>query len=576
MSKGSDGFFSFLLKDRIVAGPNFNRWWVPPASISIHLCIGSVYAWSVFNPPLIRELGVVVSAADDWSLSSVVWIFSVAIVALGLAASIAGKWLEEVGPRCVGVTAAFLWGGGFIIGSFGIATHQLWLVYLGYGVFGGCGLGLGYVSPVSTLIRWFPDRRGMATGMAIMGFGGGAMIGAPLKAYLLKLFYEAPEYLGSVDSVNVITEGGRRFVETASQKIEVVVANAAEASAMIIPGDPGVYVVGTGNTGAQGAFLTLGIVYFIVMMLAAFSYRVPAPDWKPKGWSPDTSKDKENSMVTKNNVHIDQAIKTPQFWQLWIVLCFNVTAGIGVIGVAKTMMTEIFGSTLPTVATAAFAGTYVLMISVFNMCGRIIWASLSDYIGRKNTYHCFFVIGTILYVSIPFSASAVSADPVITWLVMFYAATMIIFTMYGGGFATIPAYLADIFGTLHVGGIHGRLLTAWSTAGVLGPFAITYLRNNSLESAIKDLAAKVDPNIFFEKFGTGIENLDQLISAKTVTISKLMEVVPDGTIDPTPSLYNSTMYAMAGLLVIAFFSNLFMKPVDKKHHVENTHPEFKS
>ena len=576
MSKGSDGFFSFLLKDRIVAGPNFNRWWVPPASISIHLCIGSVYAWSVFNPPLIRELGVVVSAADDWSLSSVVWIFSVAIVALGLAASIAGKWLEEVGPRCVGVTAAFLWGGGFIIGSFGIATHQLWLVYLGYGVFGGCGLGLGYVSPVSTLIRWFPDRRGMATGMAIMGFGGGAMIGAPLKAYLLKLFYEAPEYLGSVDSVNVITEGGRRFVETASQKIEVVVANAAEASAMIIPGDPGVYVVGTGNTGAQGAFLTLGIVYFIVMMLAAFSYRVPAPDWKPKGWSPDTSKDKENSMVTKNNVHIDQAIKTPQFWQLWIVLCFNVTAGIGVIGVAKTMMTEIFGSTLPTVATAAFAGTYVLMISVFNMCGRIIWASLSDYIGRKNTYHCFFVLGTILYVSIPFSASAVSADPVITWLVMFYAATMIIFTMYGGGFATIPAYLADIFGTLHVGGIHGRLLTAWSTAGVLGPFAITYLRNNSLESAIKDLAAKVDPNIFFEKFGTGIENLEQLISAKTVTISKLMEVVPDGTIDPTPSLYNSTMYAMAGLLVIAFFSNLFMKPVDKKHHVENTHPEFES
>ena len=576
MSKGSDGFFSFLLKDRIVAGPNFNRWWVPPASISIHLCIGSVYAWSVFNPPLIRELGVVVSAADDWSLSSVVWIFSVAIVALGLAASIAGKWLEEVGPRCVGVTAAFLWGGGFIVGSFGIATHQLWLVYLGYGVFGGCGLGLGYVSPVSTLIRWFPDRRGMATGMAIMGFGGGAMIGAPLKAYLLKLFYEAPEYLGSVDSVNVITEGGRRFVETASQKIEVVVANASEASAMIIPGDPGVYVVGTGNTGAQGAFLTLGIVYFIVMMLAAFSYRVPAPDWKPKGWSPDTSKDKANSMVTKNNVHIDQAIKTPQFWQLWIVLCFNVTAGIGVIGVAKTMMTEIFGSTLPSVATAAFAGTYVLMISVFNMCGRIIWASLSDYIGRKNTYHCFFVLGTILYVSIPFSASAVSADPVITWLVMFYAATMIIFTMYGGGFATIPAYLADIFGTLHVGGIHGRLLTAWSTAGVLGPFAITYLRNNSLESAINDLASKVDPNIFFEKFGTGIENLEQLISAKTVTISKLMEVVPDGTIDPTPSLYNSTMYAMAGLLVIAFFSNLFMKPVDEKHHVENTHPEFKS
>ena len=573
--------FSFLMKDKIVAPEGYNRWRVPPASIAIHLCIGSVYAWSIFNPALIKELGVVSSSADDWTLSSVIWIFSVAIVFLGLAAAIAGKWLEDVGPRCVGVTAAFLWGGGFIVGSIGILTHQLWLIYLGYGVFGGCGLGLGYVSPVSTLIRWFPDRRGMATGMAIMGFGGGAMIGAPLKRFLLEHYAKAPEYLGVESAVSLITEGGRRFAEVAGEKIEVVVASASEAAKMAVPGDAGVYVVGTGNTGAAGAFLTLGIIYFIVMIVAAFQYKVPAAGWTPKGYKPPSKDESTTKMKTLNNVHINQAIKTPQFYKLWIVLCFNVSAGIGVIGVAKTMMTEIFGSApagseMATMVTASFAGTYVLMISVFNMCGRIIWASLSDLIGRKNTYHCFFVIGTLLYLSIPFTAGAVSVDPKIMYLVMFYAATMIIFTMYGGGFATIPAYLADMFGTMHVGGIHGRLLTAWSTAGVIGPVAITELRKLSVNNSLNDLLTKVDPAMFLDKFGAPIEQVNELIKAKTVTISKLMEIVPAGTIDPTPSLYNTTMYAMACLLVIAFFSNLLIKPVNKKHFVENTHPGFKA
>jgi MFS family permease len=573
--------FSFLMKDKILAPEGYNRWRVPPASIAIHLCIGSVYAWSIFNPALIKELGVVSSSADDWTLSSVIWIFSVAIVFLGLAAAIAGKWLEDVGPRCVGVTAAFLWGGGFIVGSIGILTHQLWLIYLGYGVFGGCGLGLGYVSPVSTLIRWFPDRRGMATGMAIMGFGGGAMIGAPLKRFLLEYYAKAPEYLGVESAVSLITEGGRRFAEVAGEKIEVVVASASEAAKMAVPGDAGVYVVGTGNTGAAGAFLTLGIIYFIVMIVAAFQYKVPAAGWAPKGYKPPSKDESTTKMKTLNNVHINQAIKTPQFYKLWIVLCFNVSAGIGVIGVAKTMMTEIFGSApagseMATMVTAGFAGTYVLMISVFNMCGRIIWASLSDLIGRKNTYHCFFVIGTLLYLSIPFTAGAVSVDPKIMYLVMFYAATMIIFTMYGGGFATIPAYLADMFGTMHVGGIHGRLLTAWSTAGVIGPVAITELRKLSVNNSLNDLLTKVDPVMFLDKFGAPIEQVNELIKAKTVTISKLMEIVPAGTIDPTPSLYNTTMYAMACLLVIAFFSNLLIKPVNKKHFVENTHPGFKA
>ncbi|GHC20367.1 MFS transporter [Gemmobacter nanjingensis] len=560
----SGGAFGFLRKDHIVAKPGFNRWLVPPASIAIHLCIGSVYAWSVFNPALTKQLGVVAPAADDWSLASVVWIFSVAIVFLGLSAAFAGRWLEEVGPRMVGVVAAICWGGGFVIGSVGIATHQLWLVYLGYGVIGGCGLGLGYVSPVSTLIRWFPDRRGMATGLAIMGFGGGAIIATPLKGWLMQTFAKAPEFLGAQETVTLVTEGGRQFAETAAGKVEVVVASAAQAAALPGGGEAGVYAVGTGNTGAAATFLALGIGYFVVMIVAAFLYRVPAPGWKPAGWQPKPAA--ANGLITSANVDINQALKTPQFWQLWIMLCFNVTAGIGVIGVAKTMMSEIFGTTMPLVVTAAFASTYVLMISVFNMLGRFFWASTSDYIGRKPAYMIFFLLGTLLYLSIPYFASTGSASPSMFYLVGFYIATMVIFTMYGGGFATIPAYIADLFGTMHVGGIHGRILTAWSTAGVLGPLAITSLRDMSVGSAIRDLASRVDPAAFSEKFGAPLDQLDSLVAAKTVTIARLMEIAPAGTIDPTPSLYNTTMYAMAALLVIAFIANMLMRPVKEHHH----------
>ncbi|MCZ6525396.1 MAG: OFA family MFS transporter [Gammaproteobacteria bacterium] len=563
-----------LSKERIIARPDFNRWWVPPASIAIHLCIGSVYAWSIYNPALIKGFGVVTSSSNDWSLKDVVWVYTVAIVVLGLSAAFAGRWLEKVGPRMVGVVAAFCWGGGYLIGGFGILTHQLWLLYLGYGVIGGCGLGLGYVSPVSTLIRWFPDRRGMATGMAIMGFGGGAMIGAPMKEHFIKLFYKAPEYLGTVDQVNLVTEAGKRFAEVAGEKLEVVIIGINEVSKMILPGPEGVYVVGTGNVGVAQTFFTIGIIYFVVMLIAAFSYRIPAPGWKPAGWVPPDDSHAEKKMMTRNDVDIDQALKTPQFYLLWIVLCFNVTAGIGVLGVAKTMMSEIFGTTLPHIVDGAFAATYVAMISVFNMVGRFFWASSSDYLGRRNTYWIFFVLGIFLYCSIPYTAQQVSINPAVVWLVYFYAATMIIFTMYGGGFATIPAYLADIFGTKYVGGIHGRLLTAWSTAGVLGPLAITSLRESAVLRAINDLVNKIDPVLFAEKFGAGVEQLDQLIAAKTVTISKLMEIAPSGTIDPTSNLYNTTMYLMASLLAIALLANAKMRPVHAKHHM--TESELKS
>ncbi len=556
-----------LSRERIIAEPTFNRWFVPPASIAIHLCIGSVYAWSIYNPALIRVFGVVTPAADDWRLSNVVWIFTVAIIFLGLSAAIAGKWLEDVGPRKVGTVAALCWGGGYLIGGLGIVWHQLPLVYLGYGVIGGCGLGLGYVSPVSTLIRWFPDRRGMAAGMAIMGFGGGAIIGAPLKRYFIRHFYEQPDYLGTVDQVNLVTEAGRRFAEVGGQMREVVVVGANDVAGMIVRGAEGVYVVGTGDVGAAGTFITLGLIYFVVMLAAAFSYRLPAPGWKPAGWTPPDAAHRAKLMISTHDVDIDEALKTRQFYQLWIVLCFNVTAGIGVLSVAQTMMTEIFGTTLPGIVDGGFAATYVVMISVFNMLGRFFWASSSDYIGRRNTYWIFFALGIALYLSIPFVARSVSVMPSAVWLVYFYSATMIIFTMYGGGFATIPAYLADMFGTRYVGGIHGRLLTAWSLAGYLGPVAITSLRARAIDSALHDLAARVDPNRFRDAFGAGLDQLDTLISQQTVTIAKLMEIAPPGTVDPTPSLYNLTMYLMAALLAIALVANALMRPVDVKHQM---------
>lgn len=575
---------AYFSKERIIAPPGFNRWRIPPASIAIHLCIGAAYAWSIFNPALVRTLGVAVPAADDWSLQQVVRIFTIAIVCLGLSAAVAGKWLERVGPRTVGICAAIMWSGGYLLSGIGVRTHQLWLVEFGYGVVGGCGLGLGYVSPVSTLIKWFPDRRGLAAGMAIMGFGGGAIIATPLQERLIKHFYQPPQYVGSVDATSLTTEAGRRFAIVNGERCEVVVADFREALQMIVPGKEGVYVVGTGRTGAAETFFTLGIAYLIVMLAAALSYRLPADGWKPAGWTPPDAAAAARKMIAAHDVDADAALKTRQFYLLWIMLCFNVTAGIGVLGVAKTMMSEIFGSALPTIVTGAFAATYVLMISVFNMIGRFFWAGTSDYLGRKRTYAIFFGLGGLLYALIPWIAERIatlpdvaylppypgSPDPnelVYQWRVrtlwLFYVVTMLIFTMYGGGFATIPAYLADLFGAKYVGAIHGRLLTAWSTAGVLGPVAITSLRHRAEVEAIDRLAQVVKPEKFAERFGASLDALPQLIEAKTVTIAKLLELAPAGTPDPSSTLYNSTMYLMAALLAVGFVANLLVRPVSE-------------
>lgn len=445
------GFFS---KERIIANAHYNRWMVPPSALSVHLCIGQVYAFSVFNEPLTRVLGVSASTVGDWKLTTLGWIFSLAIVFLGLSAAFGGKWLEKVGPRVTMTVAACCFGSGFLISALGVYTHQIILIYFGYGVVGGIGLGLGYVSPVSALIKWFPDRRGMATGMAIMGFGGGAMIGSPLSVWLMEHFKSAT------------------------------------------------------SVGAMEAFLVMGILYFISMIIGALTIRIPDEQWKPAGW---TEPAVQNKMITRNHVHIDQALKTVQFYLLWLVLCLNVTAGIGVLGQASVMIQEMFKGTVTVAAAAGFVG----LLSLFNMGGRFFWSTVSDYIGRKNTYHIFFLLGAALYASVPFMGTIGN----VALFVLLYA---VIMSMYGGGFATIPAYLADIFGTLYVGGIHGRLLTAWATAGVLGPVLVNYLREFQIDSGV----AKADA-------------------------------------------YNITMYIMAGILLLGFVFNSLIRPVHEKHHIQH-------
>jgi MFS family permease len=442
---------SFLDREHTVAAPGYNRFLVPPAALAVHLSIGQAYAFSTFNLPLTKLIGLSHSAPGDWDLKQVGWIFSIAIVFLGSSAAVFGRWVERVGPRKSMFTAALCFGGGFLVSAFGIHLHQLWLIYLGYGVLGGCGLGIGYISPVSTLIKWFPDRPGMATGMAIMGFGGGALIAAPLSVMLMEHFKTAA------------------------------------------------------SNGVLETFVTMGVIYFMYMMIGVYAVRVPAPDWKPAGWAAPAQ---PKQLVTTANVAVDTAWRTPQFWLLWVVLCMNVTAGIGVLGQASPMIQEIFTGRV----TPAMAAGFVGLISLFNMIGRFFWASTSDHIGRRTTYMIFFSLGIVLYSSVPTLGHTGSIP-------LFVAAFCIILSMYGGGFATIPAYLRDMFGTYQVGAIHGRLLTAWSVAGVLGPVLVNYIRQAQIDSGV-----------------------------------------------PKAQAYSITMYIMCGLLLIGFLCNFAMRAVDEKYH----------
>jgi MFS family permease len=455
---------SFLDKEPTIAPPGYSRWLVPPAALFVHLCIGEVYAFSVFNLPMTTLIGIEESAPGDWKLTELGWIYSFGIVFLGLSAALFGHWVERVGPRKAMFVAACCFGGGFIISALGVWVHQLWLIYFGYGVIGGCGLGIGYISPVATLIKWFPDRPGMATGMAIMGFGGGAMIGSPLSVMLMD-FYQSPTSVGVAET-----------------------------------------------------FLTLGIIYFVSMSIGAIIVRLPAKGWKPAGYEAPA---KPQKLVTTAHVDVNEAMKTPQFYFLWGVLLLNVTAGIGVLGQASAMSQEMFPGAIDAGAAAGFVG----LLSVFNMLGRISWASLSDYIGRKNTYIVFFVLGMCLYAIVPWTAEVGS-------VALFVLSFCIIISMYGGGFATIPAYLRDIFGTMHVGAIHGRLLTAWSAAGIAGPVLVNYIREFQINAGV-----------------------------------------------PNSEAYDMTLYIMVGLLAVGLICNLLMRPVDPKHHyseAEDQAPEGRS
>jgi MFS family permease len=443
---------SFLDRDRTVAGPGFSRWMVPPAALCVHLCIGQAYAFSVFNLPMTRLIGGTDSAPGNWTLQDLGWIFTLAIFFLGVSAAVFGRWVEEGGPRRAMFTAALCFGGGFLISAAGVYIHNIWIIYLGYGVLGGIALGVGYISPVSTLIKWFPDRPGMATGMAIMGFGGGALIASPLSVWLMARF-STPTHVGVAET-----------------------------------------------------FIALGIVYLIFMMVGAAIVRVPPAGWKPEGWTPPAQPPK---LVTTANVYVYTALRTPQFWLIWWVLCLNVTAGIGVLGQASAMSQEMFPGKVSAVAAAGFVG----LMSLFNMAGRFLWASASDYMGRKNTYFCFFILGTLLYAIVPTAGKIGSVG-------LFVLCFLIIISMYGGGFATIPAYLKDMFGTRYVGAIHGLLLTAWSAAGVFGPVLVNYIRAYEIAHGVAKANA-----------------------------------------------YDVTMYLMAALLVVGFFCNLFVSAVNERHHM---------
>lgn len=477
-------FFDFLDKEHTVAKTGFNRWLVPPAALAIHLCIGMAYGFSVFWLPLSKAVGItsavvcpaemsfltqIFSSSCDWQISTLGWMYTLFFVLLGSSAAVFGGWLEHAGPRKAGAVAAMCWAGGLVISAIGVYTHQIVLLWLGSGVIGGIGLGLGYISPVSTLIKWFPDRRGMATGMAIMGFGGGAMIGAPMANELMKHFATPT------------------------------------------------------SVGVWETFLVMAAIYFVFMMAGAFGYRVPPTGWKPAGWEPPAAK-AGSEMITQKHVHVSKVWGIPQFWLIWGVLCLNVTAGIGVIGMASPLLQEVFAGRLigidaafnvltadQKLQVAAIAAGFTGLLSLFNIAGRFVWASFSDIIGRKITYFVFFILGFILYVSVPTLGHTGS-------VALFVIAISIILSMYGGGFATVPAYLADIFGTQMVGAIHGRLLTAWATADVLGPVLVNYIREYQLAHGV-----------------------------------------------PKAQAYDITMYIMAGLLLLGLICNALVRPLADKH-----------
>ena len=478
-----------------------------------------------------------------------------------------GSLQLKYGTRATMVMSSLLFGGGMILGSVGIATHQLWLLYLGYGFLSGCALGIAYTPPLQVLIDWFPDRKGLASGLAVGGFGSGAIVFTPAFQYLSAKFQKFPEFAGSFDSLKTITQNGRIYLEQAGGDLrEVVLANASDLSKFQSDLVEGFYYVGTGSTGAAAALATYGAICTAVMLVSAVAIKKPAPGYIPEGYIPPSSDNKAlKCLPGTGNVHVSRVMSTPQYWFLISSIYMLGTGSLGIFALAKPMMLEVFGNCLPAVVTAAFASTFVLLLSAGNLSGRILWGLLSDKIGRRSTFFIFTFGSIPLYFSLPALVGGVVSYHSIACLYAFIGCSMLSISIMGGGYAILPAYEADLYGSKYVGPIHGRFLLSASAASLSGPPLFLALRNRSEFNAINDLLQRISPEKFQEFFGVDMSHVNELIQAKTITINKLMTLVPEGVQDPTPFLYDSTMYVMTGLMAMSALSHYMVKPVDAKY-----------
>jgi MFS family permease len=433
-----DRFTQAISKEGSTAKPGYSPWLMAAAALLIHFPLGQAYGFSVFNGPLSKLLSV--------SLTDVGWIFSTAIIFLGCSAAVFGKWVERSGPRKAMLASAVCFLSGLLVSALGASMGSLAMIILGYGVLGGIGLGIGYIAPVSTLIKWFPHRRGMATGLAIMGFGGGALVGSPLATNLMSMFKTSP------------------------------------------------------TTGIAEALVIMAAFYAVFQLSAVFIARLPVAGYAPKGYVEPALAAGASSTEVAGGFAVAQAVRTPQFWLLWAILLLNVSAGIGILGQASLMAQKMVG------ITPAAAAGFVGLLSICNMAGRFIWSSLSDKMGRKAAYALYAGVGAIAYALIPSAAQAHNMP-------LFVGLFGLVLSFYGAGFATIPAYLADMFGKREVGAIHGRLLTAWALAGVCGPLVVNAGR-------------------------------DYLVKVQHLTDA---------------AAYSTVVYSLVGLLVAEFVLNLFVK-----------------
>ena len=470
-----------------------NRWLIAASAVGIHISIGSVYAWSVFNLPLENAFG--------WTKSDVAITFSLAIFFLGMSAAVMGRFVERKGPRTSGMVAACLWGLGLVVASLGVKLGVIQILWLGYGVLGGMGLGIGYITPVSTLVKWFPDRRGLATGLAIMGFGFGAAIGGPVYNYIMSDV--AASRLGMPDAdyrVGIANYNAAKNIlkaihvhndSAAGYGVEQLLSaakagNSGEILALLPPKlaqDARTTLVGLHaaltNTelapfwemrdsakfkgaiasGIAAAFLFAGLAYLLIMFGAASYIARPPQGWMPARMKADVDAGKRKVVPDLTQLTANAAIKKAPFYGLWLMMFINISCGIGIIYTASPLAQQSIG------LTPAQAAGVVGLMSIFNGLGRLGWASFSDYLGRANTYTLFFAVEILAFWFLPS----------ITSVILFQVVLYLILTFYGGGFATLPAYIGDLFGTKELGAIHGYLLTSWGLAGVLGPQMVARL-----------------------------------------------------------------------------------------------------